>query len=97
MKAKRKSMAVECSECGHKWKPDPERLAQIVRAAIVNRDGPHCNMCQALIMAARYADLRGVYNAELLHIIRRERKRLMLKKRGFLQKLTKITKGKVTR
>ena len=52
-----------CVVCGHKWKCEDSWLhcmsTGTFKAAQVNKQGPYCLLCSSLIMAIRYAELRG--------------------------------------
>ena len=54
-----------CADCGHVWECEDYTLKKchktgVSRAAIVNKQGPFCNLCLHLEMAKRYAEHRGL-------------------------------------
>lgn len=49
-----------CCICSHRYHSETAKDARhVVNAVKVNKDGPYCELCRSLEMAARYAEARG--------------------------------------
>ena len=58
----------KCCKCSHTWectgvgkqRKREAKVCEIDKAVKINKDGPYCEMCQHIEMAARIADVRGL-------------------------------------